>query len=121
MIYLTGRKMLNDDSDMEDPAKALNNPANTIQNQNNGSDSDDDEKGMFNAPNGSQKKYIVEITDQERMKELIKDCEHSPTFGSGFIESTPSSGGIKHIQDIPNFKKLLLANVPLQNQTMQTG
>ena len=59
------------------------------------------------------------------MQEICEDPkkESSPTFGGGLLgsSSTPSSGNIRQIQDIPNYKKLLLANVPLQNQTMQTG
>jgi len=59
------------------------------------------------------------------MQELCEDPkkESSPNFGGGLLgsSSAPSSGKIHQIQDIPDYQKLLLANAPLQNQTMQTG
>ena len=65
MVYLTGRKMLSDQSDHEDPIKALNNPANNFHDQNQ-ADSDAEEKGVYNTSTG-QKKYIVEIWETEKV------------------------------------------------------
>ena len=50
--------------------------------------------------------------------------EQSPRFGGGlqsYAQIGLSSGKIKNIKDIMNYKKLLLANIPIQNQALQTG
>jgi hypothetical protein len=123
MIYLTGRKMLNDESDHEDPCAALNIPANNLRDRPQTLDSDNDEEGVYAGHNGL-KKYIVEILDQDRIKALTHEqADLSPKFGSSYLnpDFAPSSGSIKEIADIPNYKKLLLATVPLQSQTIQTG
>jgi len=62
MIYLTGRKMLNDDSDHEDPCDALNIPANNFDRPINFDSDEDREEGVYSASHGI-KKYIIEIVD----------------------------------------------------------
>jgi len=107
MIYLTGRKLLDDESDNEDPCAQLNIPADNL--KENVDSSGDSEDGVY-PTNNTFKKFIVEITDQDRIKQLLQ--EQSPTFGRNYPDAV-SSGAIKQITDIPNFKKLLLATVPL--------
>ena len=126
MKYLVGDKKLHDDSDYEDPCASLNIPANNdysqrannnMDNENDQNNSQDDE---FNQQDGARK-FIVEIIDKAKIEQIQE--ESSPTFGGGlppYQSYAPSSGKIRKIEDIPNYKKLLLANVPIQNKALQT-
>lgn len=79
--------MLTDESDHEDPCAALNIPANNL-NKPIAFDSEDEEKGVYSTQNGIRK-YIIEITDQDKIKQLIEDIyNESPHFGRGFIDSS---------------------------------
>jgi hypothetical protein len=62
MIYLTGRKILDDFSDNEDPEKALKIPANDLCTQDPDGDNSDDAGGIY-GQNDQMKKFIIEIND----------------------------------------------------------
>lgn len=120
MVYLTGRHHLHDESDYEDPCDQFNIPA-LIQNSQVDKAPDDSGDELFSQ--SDPKKFIVEIADPTKVSEL---CQEKPNdedpLDPSRPYSRPRSGAITNIQDIPHYKRLLLANiVPNQNQSMQSG
>lgn len=119
MIYLTGRHQLQDDSDYEDPCDQFTIPALSYHNHDDeGLDHSGDELFSQSDP----KKFIIEIADPMKISELCQESgDLSPKSGA-LVRTVTYTTSITNITDIPNYKRLLLANNVLnQNQSMQTG
>lgn len=114
MVYLTGRHQLHNESDDEDPSDQFNIPA-QIQNQHVEKAPDDSGDELFSQ--SDPKKFIIEISDKAKIIDLCQERAHEDDFTRAYNRAR--SGAITNIQDIPHYKRLLLANIVTnQNQSI---
>jgi hypothetical protein len=119
MIYLTGRHQLQDESDYEDPCDQFTIPAFS---HNNHDDEALDPAGDELFSQSDPKKFMIEIADPAKISELCQESgDLSPRSGA-LARTMTFTTSITNITDIPNYKRLLLANNVLnQSPSMQTG
>ena len=105
MLYMTNKKYLNNDSDDEDPCKQFKIGENASKHQN--LDDSDDEYYS-----NDHQRNIIEIAEEKLITQLqLIDPSDERQFPKVIY-----CGKIKKIQDIPNYKKLLIKKLQTHNQ-----